>query len=143
MNNRKQNRLLERVLNALALVAIVISVVYIWSVWRKVSYQPEPRAEVKHLFSRIQLGQSKAQVQTVFTSGNYKHLKLHQLPTDNRWLFSTPVEFGAGNWAFYIEYDEQSKVVALRVRTNDSVNEKPREMAPPDKVAPHWEKPFP
>ena len=123
---------------------VICCLFYIGSVVRKVSYQEQPRAEMRAFFGRIVLGDSKAQVRRTFAAGGTKELKLHpSAATSNRWTFQTPPEFGAGNWNLHLEFDARGNLVAKRIRTNDSVFEKPRESAPADEVAPDWTQPFP
>ena len=114
-------------------LSIVISVIWaIGFVLRKMSFDPQSRVEMKHLYSRLKLGQTKTQVQNVFKIGNYQKLELSGSSTN----VSTPFEVGAGNWVLYIGYNAQNRVSSLKLRTIDSIYERPREPAPADKIAP-------
>ena len=97
---------------------------------------------MKHLFGRIALGDSQTQVQKSFGAGGYRHLKLRPVKTI-RWLIRTPTEFGAGNWELWLDYDARATLVSKRIRTADSMKEKPHEPAPADEVASGRTQPFP
>ncbi len=129
----------------LSLSAIIITAfcaIYIFSIVRKVSYQPEARREMRDLFRRASIGDSQARVRQIFGAGRYQTLTLRTIGP-SQWMVSSPPEFGAKNWAFYIEYDGRGKVGALGIRTNDSIYQKPRDSAPADKISPTWRQPFP
>jgi hypothetical protein len=50
----------------------------------------------------------------------------------DQWVVETPTQIGARNWVLWIELDGE-RVRALRVRTEDSINQKPTD-APDDLV---------
>lgn len=132
MPQKNTNRLMG-IARVILAFSIVISVIWaIGFVLRKISFDPQSRVEIKHFYTRLQLGQTKSKVQSVFRSGNYQKLKLNGTST----RVSTPLEVGEGNWVLYIGYNAQNRVSSLKIRTIDSIYERPREPAPADKIAP-------
>ena len=69
-------------------------------------------------------------VRALISQPRFNGLELRE-GSATEWEVETPLEFGAGNWLLLIEL-RGSKVVALRVRTEDSTQRRP-EAAPPDK----------
>jgi hypothetical protein len=69
-------------------------------------------------------------VRALLSQPRFKGLKLRE-DSGTLWEIGTPLEFGARNWKLLIEV-RGSKVAALRVRTEDSMERRPKG-APPDK----------
>jgi hypothetical protein len=112
-----------------------------WRIFDAMRPKPEPRREIAHLMSRVQINDSKTQVRKNITSFGYKHLQLWR-DDPLLWSIITPGEAGA-NWNLLIEFDKNDKVAALYLRTSDSGAHRPREAAPSDKVRPGWQTAFP
>lgn len=133
MPKNKTTNGLTGIARVILALSIVISTIWaIGFVLRKMSFDPQSRVEMNHLNIRLKLGQTETQVQNVFKSGKYQKLKLNGSST----RVSTPSEVGEGNWVLYIGYNAQNRVSSLKLRTIDSIYERPREPAPADKVAP-------
>ena len=77
-------------------------------------------------------------------AGKYQTLNLYRRQTQ-KWLVTTPIEWGAGNWHLHVEWDANGRLGALRIRTNDNIQQKPppRENAPADRIAPGFRSAFP
>ena len=105
--------------------------------WETFRFKPEARAEMRDLWNRVELGDSQAKFERDFAAGNPQSLELRRWKS-SYWAVRTPIEFGAGNWVLYVEFDERKRIGALRIRTTGSVDEKPRESAPADRVLPDW-----
>ena len=136
MTKQRSKRLTHIVVGLLLLCGTFYTVQIIRDGWLKMSFNPQARAEMKHLHSRLNLGQTKPQVKAIFNAGNYKKLEMGGSPKDSDWGVSTPFEFGSGNWVLLIDFNAQDRVSALKLRTIDSHQERPREPAPADKIAP-------
>src|SRR5205823_13616152 len=74
---------------------------------------------------------SKEEVRSLARESNFQDLTLHE-DSPTQWSIEAPSEFGAKNWVLYVEFKD-SRLAALRVRTADSKNERPKS-APQDKV---------
>jgi hypothetical protein len=116
------------------LVALIVGV-FVVLVLNPVTFlrRSEYRGEVRKLYETLEPGMTTPQVRAAIDSGRFPHLRFH---TDdpNTWLAFAPYEFGAQNWALVIEF-EKGRVLALRVRTEDSLKSHPAE-APRDKERP-------
>ena len=91
----------------------------------------DARSEVLEVFSTIPGTASKEEIERIVTSGGHSHLRLVKV-SPSEWLVETPLQFGAGNWVLWIEFEGQ-EIRALRVRTADSKEVLP-ERAPPDRT---------
>ena len=140
MRTKKLNRVFEFLILAAALTFIAYTLQTLWLHGR---HRPESRVELKDFIGQIQLGDSQLKIQNLFTKTNYHQLQLKIGLPANRWLVTTPHEWGAGNWYLHLEFDGKNELAASRVRTMDSVREKPHDAALPDKVTPSWKKAFP
>lgn len=116
----------------LALFVVISAICTIGFVLRAINYNAQARAEMKLLYDRLNLGQTKTQIQNIFKSGKYQKLKMNGFST----RVSTPLEVGEGNWVLYIGYNTQNRISSLKLCTIDSIYERPREPAPADKIAP-------
>ena len=134
---------------ALNLVLGVATLLFAWAMGRNIYdkmgfvKKPAPRAEMRVLLKSLQLEDSAAQVQRRFNAAGFKTLKID---TRNSWLWSidTPIEFGAKNWKLFLEFDDNTKLnanaklAAIRLRTPDGTNIRPRDIDFPDRVRSDW-----
>src|SRR5688500_4135791 len=107
-NLDKRTETLISVLICAAILCIFIALIASKALRR----YPEARRDMRHFMDRVQLGDTKAQVQQTFDIGEYQSLKLKNDYSQTLWSIRTPIEFGAGNWLLYIEF-EKDRVVAL------------------------------
>jgi hypothetical protein len=105
-------------------------------------FKPEARIEMRDLWDRVELGDSQTEFARDFAAGKYKTLKLRRWKP-HKWAVTTPIEWGSGNWGLHVEFDDNQRAGALRLRTEDSVHQRERENAPADRVAPNRKRPFP
>ena len=91
----------------------------------------EARSEVVEVFNAIRGGASQQEVERTMSSMEHGQLRLLKVEP-SEWLVQTPLQFGAGNWQLWIEFEGQ-EVRALRVRTADSKQVSP-EGAPADRL---------
>ena len=90
----------------------------------------EYRSKITALASELNSPQRNSDdVRRLLRQPRFQGLNLRD-ESPSLWTVETPLEFGARNWVLFIELHD-SKVVALRVRTIDSMNERPHD-APPD-----------
>jgi hypothetical protein len=111
-------------------VCAVAVVVILWPMILAHIQAEEARSQVVAVFDAIRGGATKQEVETEVLSG-HSHLNLVKVGP-SEWLVQTPLQFGAGNWQLWIEFDGPA-VTALRVRTSDSKQIVP-EGAPSDRV---------
>lgn len=123
--------------NLIALgILVIVPGSFVTCEWRT---RVQNRVECRHLLDQIRLGDVRSDVRGKFAAGGYRQLSLYpdsNLISGNPDLVTSIDQFGAKNWFIYIFYQE-SKVVAVKVRTGDAITEHPSD-APPDlgKVGP-------
>ena len=110
-------------------VALVLTIFLSAIIYTRSSRQGENRAKIVALMSEVSKHPTNQEVRRLLSESRFQGLTLSQ--ESNELVVETPIEFGAKNWALYMEVSD-SRVVALRVRTADSVKEHPVG-APPDK----------
>lgn len=101
---------------------------YIAAEW----YARDAEREIIALANRIPDNASREQVAESVAQGNYRHLTLRPHFTDDEWFFLTPPRVGASEWILVVAFD-RGHVVAVRVRTADSLDRRP-DGAPPDRT---------
>lgn len=132
-----------RVLLAVLLCAAVIGGIG-WKFNQNFGYNAAARTELRDLYGRLRLGDSPQRVRQLMAASEYTHLTLrtgsNPAPRKDLWNVGTPTEFGAGNWVLFMEFDQNTKIAALLLRTADSVYERPRERdnVPADRVRAGW-----
>lgn len=94
----------------------------------------QARKELLTFLGGLEAGMSPSSVEALFKRGQYKKLTLDKLPKGSspRFAIATPLIWGAGNWIAYVDF-ERDVIVAVRVRTMDSVDDHP-DTAPPDRT---------
>jgi hypothetical protein len=117
-------------------ILILIPVSVVTCEWRN---RVQNKAECRHFLNQIRLGDARSDVRGKFAAGGYRQLSLYpdaNLISGNPDLVTAINQFGAKNWCIFIFYEE-SKVVAVKVRTGDGITDHPSD-APPDlgKVGP-------
>ncbi len=110
-------------------VALVLTIFLSAIIYTRSSRQGENRAKIVALMSEVSKHPTNQEVRRLLSESRFQGLTLSQ--ESNELVVETPIEFGAKNWVLYMEVSD-SRVVALRVRTADSVKEHPVG-APPDK----------
>jgi hypothetical protein len=88
------------------------------------------RSEVRGLYESLRTGMLRHEVEQRMQGDLYPHLQFSR-GSGRVWYAESPLEFGAKNWVLLVECEED-RVLAVRVRTADSVQEHPKD-APPDK----------
>ena len=111
---------------AIAILAIAASLFRPLAFFHRDKY----REEVRGLYERLHPGMTRPQVQEAMESGRHPNLEFYR-DDRQRWLASSPLEFGAQNWVLIIEF-HGDQVAALRIRTADSFDQRSPD-APPDK----------
>src|SRR6266481_5484835 len=110
-------------------VALVLTIFLSAIIYTRSSRQGENRAKIVALMSEVSKHPTNQEVRRLLSESRFQGLTLSQ--ESNELVVETPIEFGAKNWVLYMEVND-SRVIALRVRTADSVKEHPVG-APPDK----------
>jgi hypothetical protein len=96
------------------------------------------------IMNELEIGDSKEKVKNIFYEYKTKTLELidltliapeslEQKRKENTWLIRMPYEFGAKDWILWIEFDENDKIIGLKMRVSDSKKFKPKD-APEDKL---------
>ena len=111
------------------LVALAVTIFLSAIIYTRGSRRDEYRAKIVAFMSEVSKHPNNEEVRRLLSESRFQGLTLSE--ASNEWVVETPVEFGAKNWVLYMEVTD-SRVVALRVRTADSVKERPVG-APPDK----------
>jgi hypothetical protein len=111
----------------LIIMAFVCSI-YFYFQNRKIKSQES----IKKLMSEIKINDSKSKVKEfIDLESNLSQISL--IDYDDIWTATTPLEIGASSWRLIINFND-SKVVSLKIRTEDSENIKPIG-APEDQIA--------
>jgi len=115
----------------LVMAVAVIGAVYLM---HEIREQHEYRAKIVALAGELKGKESSSdELRPLLREPRFSGLILYD-ESASGWAVETPQEFGARNWILYVELSN-SKVVGLRVRTIDNMNDHPRE-APPDWINP-------
>ena len=99
------------------------------------------RTELKRLMPTLQLGDSPATATSRVKRGNFRHLKLDARDAA-LWSVNTPLELGSKNWTLWLEWDEASKLAAIRLRTPDGLHIAPHDAEVIDRIRPDWQSPI-
>ncbi len=122
-------KLLKQTLIGLGIL-ILVPVSLVTCEWRN---RVQNQVECRHFLNQIRLGDTRTEVHAKFSAGSYRQLSLNASSSGTvkmeDWVASQP-QFGAKNWFIFIFY-ENSKVVAVKVRTGDNIRDHPAD-APPD-----------
>ena len=110
-------------------MALVLTIFLSAIIYTRSSRQGENLAKIVALMSEVSKHPTNQEVRRLLSESRFQGLTLSQ--ESNELVVETPIEFGTKNWVLYMEVSD-SRVVALRVRTADSVKEHPVG-APPDK----------
>lgn len=111
-------------------ILILIPVSVVTCEWRN---RVQNKAECRHFLNQIRLGDAQSEVHAKFSDGHYWQLKLRPYLSGKAGMqdmVTSQLQFGANNWYIYVFYDE-SRVVAIKVRTEDNIRDHPPD-APPD-----------
>jgi hypothetical protein len=101
---------------AIAVVAVTGSM-YVRHVAQE---RAEARREVVELMRALEAAVTPGDVSRAFDTGKYRLLTLER-NNSQKWLVTTPYEFGARNWYLYLDF-ERDALVGIRVRTEDGAN---------------------
>ena len=124
-----------------------VTVLFLWGIGKnftdKVGFskKPAPRAEMRVLLKSLQLEDSAAKVRGKFRASQFTELKLNSV-NPRLWWVNTPFEFGSKNWTLYLEFDANAKLAAIRLRTPDGTNIRPRDIHSLDRVRAGWISPM-
>lgn len=105
-------------------VVLAVVVVLALQVSKGCSGRQRSRAEVYVLVESINPGSRIHDIVNLPKDKALHSIKARIISSD-RILFTTPYEFGAGNWVVYIDFSN-SVVRSVKVRTADSPDEKPK-----------------
>lgn len=83
-----------------------------------------------NIMSELNIGDEREKIEKIMCSFENSQIRLVK-EADKKWVIETPLEFGASNWILIIDFYD-NKITSLRIRTEDSVLNKPHD-APPDK----------
>jgi hypothetical protein len=112
------------------LVALMITAILGAIIYTSSAKQAEYRNEILALTAELSHHQRDAgEVRRLLSESRFHGLKLQEQSSEE-WTVETPIQFGAKNWVLYIEL-RGSRVIALRIRTADNKNIRPKD-APPD-----------
>ena len=88
------------------------------------------KSEIRSLARALEIGMTRDEFEHVFENGSFVMLSM-QLSSNDNLLIRTPLQWGAANWVMWVTFSD-NKITSIRIRTQDSMNEKPRG-APDDK----------
>lgn len=114
------------------ILLIVVAGTIVWTLVHRASVKrQEYHGKISNLMTELSQHQrSGDELRRLLTERRYNGLTLREL-SSSEWAVETPVEVGAKNWVLYVDLIA-SRIVTLRVRTADNVNEKP-EGSPTDR----------
>jgi hypothetical protein len=97
--------------------------------WYCRSEQVTSHAEMRDFLSRLDGTTTPEDVRRMM--GGYKHIYAHE-PERGPWSVLTPLSFDASNWVAWLDF-ENGKLARVRVRTYDSMGDRPKD-GPPDRT---------
>lgn len=89
------------------------------------------RTNLLVLYELLNIGDTEGEVLKIFDRNGMSALKLSKWKSD-QWVIATPLQLMADNWILLLDF-ENNRVVQIRIRTDDSINEKPAS-SPPDRT---------
>jgi len=122
----------QKIFNGIVLAIILYIAIFEIFGFRTILLNRENKKALAIIMNELKIGDSKEQVKNVFYEYKTKTLKLMD-DRENSWLIEMPFEFGASDWILWIEFDENDKIVSLKMRTSDSKKLKPKGV-PGDKI---------
>lgn len=127
---------MKRILLFLAFAAACVGIGYFgWSAFFKSRMlNSSSKTAFAEIHRRIQLGDSAAGVQAVVNELKTGGIALRTNVFLDTWEVSMPWEFGATDWALFIQYGPEQTVSAVALRTSDGLHSKPKN-SPSDKGA--------
>lgn len=123
MNNVK------KILLLLSILVVIIFLAYYQMSSARQRHESYHAALVK-IMTQLNIGDSRLNVELLVGALQDTHIRLVKEARDE-WIIKTPLEYGASNWILVVNF-VGDKISLLRVRTEDSIANRPYD-APPDK----------